>query len=317
MNDEAFLQIQVIELQRLLNSSKDNPILEMQLQERLADAEKELAAAIQRPGTLFPKETPISPRAAIFLRGGDVQGSEGISPSLAGNVLIQYENMFAEQAVHDERIAANSAGRQRRPRGASTPELLFTGTPRGSFGLEFVPRLQEDTSLLNVHAQSLVNVADTLAKIADSDPAIFDDTINQIPSCVLKPLTQFIKTLAQHNAELRFAFQDRTSQSISAERIDTIAGRLDREVRQDTVDIPGTFRGVTRDSGYFDLRIGADEVITGEVADQLTEEDLERIDKLTNKQCSAKLEKTTVSTIAGKEIIHYVLIDAVAKSMRE
>jgi hypothetical protein len=310
MNDEAFLQIQTIELQRLLNISSDDPVLAPQLQKRLANAEQELAAAKREPGTLIPKETPILPRAAVFLRGGGVQGSEGISPSLAGEVLTQYEKMFVAQALHDERIAANTAGRKRRPRGASTPELLFTGTPRGSFGLEFVPRLHEDPSLLNVHSQSLVHIAESLTKVAGSDQTTLNNVVSRIPSGVLKPLKQLLRALALHKAELRFAFQDRPSQSISATQIETIASYLDHDVNQETVEISGTFRGVARESGVFDLRVSEDKVITCEVDDNLTEDDLERIDALTNQEGVAHLERITVSTIAGIETVRYVLLDA-------
>jgi hypothetical protein len=310
MNDEAFLQIQAIELQRLLESSKDDPVLAPQLQKRLEAAEQELAKARREPGALIPKETPSLPRAAVFLRGGSVQGSEGISPSLAGDVLILYERMFIEQALHDERLAAKDAGRQRRPRGASAPKLLFTGTPRGSFGLEFVPRIHDDTSLIAVHAQSLVHIAESLTEVANSDQASLNDTIGKIPPRVLQPLKQFLKTLASHRAELRFAFQNRRSQSISAAQIDTAASYLDRDVRQETTNVTGTFRGVTLDSGFFDLRLSGDDFIRGEVADQLTEDDLDRIATLINRPCTATLEKTTVSTITGTETISYILLDA-------
>ena len=110
MNDETFLQVQAVELQRLLDKSADDPILKPQLRRRLDEVVRALQVTKQQPGTLLPKETPVLPRAAIFLRGGGVQDSEGIRPGLAGEALIQYEKMFTEQALHDERLAAKSAG---------------------------------------------------------------------------------------------------------------------------------------------------------------------------------------------------------------
>jgi hypothetical protein len=46
------------------------------------------------------------------------------------------------------------------------------------------------------------------------------------------------------------------------------------------------------------------------VADQLTEEDLEQIDRLTNQQCVADLQRTTVRKITGVETTSYVLLKA-------
>lgn len=310
MNDQTFLQIQVLELQHLLDISGDDPILAPQMRERLDDAKRELQAVKQQPGKLLPKEIPVLPRAAIFMRGGGVQNSEGIRPGLAGEALIQYEKMFTEQAIHDERIAAKSAGRHRRPRGSSTPGLLFTGTPRGSFGLEFVPQVTEGDSLLAVHADSLGNIAEALLQVAQSDATPLDEIVAKIPPRVLQPMKQFLSTLAQYGAELRLAFSDRPAQSLSVNQVKSAADRLDREVSQDVISISGVFRGVTHESGYFDLKTDDQGVITGVVADSLAEEDLNRLSGLMDRPCRAELQKTTVRRITGGETASYVLLDA-------
>jgi hypothetical protein len=309
MNNLTFLQIQTVELRRLLEDAKDDPIMVPQLRVRLDEAEKALDAISREQGCLLPTESPILPRAAVFLRGGGVQGSEGIRPSLAGEALIQYERMFVEQALHDERLAAKTAGRARRPRGATTPGLLFTGTPRGSFGLEFVPQMGEDDSLLAIHANSLVNVADALIRVAESSAMSLDEIVEGVPPRVLQPLKQFLRVLALNGAELRFAFPDRPSRSLSGSQIRAAADLLERDIHEETIVREGTFRGVTRESGYFDLLVG-EELITGTVADQLTEEDLEQIDRLTNQQCVADLQRTTVRKITGVETTSYVLLKA-------
>jgi len=311
MNDLTQLQIQTIELRRLLNRSEMDPILGPQLRSRLQDAEEKLHMVRQQMGTLLPRETPTLPRAAIFLRGGGVHNSEGIRPSLAGEALIQYEKMFTEQAIHDERLAAQNAGRQRRPRGVPKPGLLFVGTPRGSFGLEFAPQIGEDDSLLDVHAHSLENIADALTRVAASGEQSLDEIVSSIPSRVIQPLKQFLRILAQNGAELRLAFQDRPSRSLAASQIRAAADRLDREVEQTGVELKGRFRGLTLESGGFDL-MTEEGLVKGTVADELTEEDLERIHKLTNRQCVASLQKTIVRKIGGPETTSYVLLDASA-----
>lgn len=309
MNDLTFLKIQALELQRLLESVGDDPVAVPQLQERLADAERELRASQAQSENLFPRDIGELPRAALFLKGGGVQGSEGIRPGLAGEVLIQYEKMFIEQALHDEREAARKAGKQRRPREASYPGLLFTATHRGSFGLEFVPQTTEDGALLEIHASSLINVAEALERVAGNDAASLDEAIQPIPAPMLHPLKQFFKTLAQYDVELRLAFHDRPARSLTASQIQTAAVRLERDMTEETVEISGTFRGVTLESGHFDLKTESGEVITGTVADNLTEEDLERIDGLTNKRCQARLQKTMVRSLSGASRLTFVLLN--------
>lgn len=258
-------------------------------------------------GTLFPPVTPELPRAAIFFRGSAVVGSTGIRPTLAGEALVHYEKMFVEQAMHDERLAAKAAGRQRRQKGSAVPALLLTGTPRGSFGLEFTPQLQEDHALLEVHRSSLQNISEALLLAVESDNA--DTLIESIPAKVLQPLTRFFRTLANNKAELRLAMPGSRSRTVTAEQAMSTVERLERTIVQEEVEKTGTFRGLTRESGYFDLVLEGGVLLTGTVADAFTEEDLDRIDSLTNKKCIASLQETRI-TKAGKMTQSYILLNA-------
>jgi hypothetical protein len=304
MTSQVTLQIQMIELRQMLSNAGDDPILVPQLQERLADVENELKAVQHPDDNLFPIEVVDLPRTAIFLRGGGVNGETGIRPGLAGEALIQYERMFTAQAMFDERESARNAGKQRRPRGSAIPGLLFVGTPRGSFGFEFVPQATEDRNLLEIHARSLGAVADTLTTVAAGD---FD--LQRIPARSLQPLKLFFKTLSNYGAELRVAFGNRASRSLSVDDIKYASERLEREVTQDTVKIRGVVRGVTHESGYFDIKPDEGDVITGIVADTFSEEDMQRMDNLMDKPCVAELEKTTVNRIGGSAVTTYILLD--------
>jgi hypothetical protein len=310
MNNPQYLRSQAIELRQLLDDARDDPILEPQLRERLVEAERQLEQLEREPNMLFREEPIIPPRAAIFLRGPSVHDSGGIRPGLAGDALIQYERMFVEQALHDERAAARRAGRQRRPRGAQTPRLLFTGTPRGSFGLEFTPVVTDDANIAAIHEQSLHKVANVISLVASSEPERLVDIVKAIAPRVLQPLKQFLRTLSDNGAEVRFAFHDAPGLVIAIEDVARASESLERNVNQETITIHGVFRGATRDSGVFDLRGSDDEVITGTVVDELTEEDIERIDQLTNQSCIAEVQKTTVTGLGGASTLTYVLINA-------
>lgn len=310
MNDLTFLKIQALEMRRLLERAGDDPIAVPQLRERIKDAEQQIELLQARPKNSFPPDLDELPRAALILKGGGVQNSVGIRPALAAEVLIWYETMFVEQALHDEREAARQAGRQRRPHEADSPGLLFVGSHRGSCCFEFVPQPTGDEALLALYGQALVNVAEALLRVADNDAVSLDEAIRTIPAPMLSPLKQFLKTLARYGSELRLAFHDRPARSLTAAQIQTAAERLERDMTEEMVEISGIFRGVTLESGHFDLKTESGEVISGTVAEDLTEEDLLRLNGLTNKQCTVQLQKTTVQTLSGDARSTFVLLNA-------
>jgi hypothetical protein len=97
---------------------------------------------------------------------------------------------------------------------------------------------------------------------------------------------------------------------LTAGQIQKAAERLERDLTEETVEMNGTFRGVTHESGYFDLKTETGEVITGTVADDFSEDDLQRIDGLINKPCKARLRKTTIHSVSGVPRSTFVLLDA-------
>ncbi len=302
MTTAPFPAVRVAELRRLLLSAGDDPLLGPQLRDRLAEAERDLV-------TLPPSATsPV--RAAVFFRGPAVSGSEGIRPSLAGEALIQFEKMFSEQALHDERKVAREQGFSRRPRKSPQPTLLFTSTPRGSFGLEFTPVLPDEPSLRELHERSLLGVAEQLADAALGDSGRPAAGIESVPPAVLKPMKQFLKALSQNGADLRLVVGGRRWQRFTAEQVKEAFERLNKEVSQEEVTYPGTFQGVTLKTGVFDFLKGDVALITGTASDELSEDDLLRIHALTNTQCLVTLQMTTVRTPASLPKITYTLLDA-------
>jgi hypothetical protein len=168
----------------------------------------------------------------------------------------------------------------------------------------------EGGTLLGIHAKSLRNVAEAIASVAESTSESLEQTISRIPPRVLPPLQKFLTALVNYGAELRLAFPDLPARSLPAGQLKTASELLEREVKQEVIDVPGVFRGVTRESGVFDLKTQGGEIITGTVADDLGEEDLERIDRLTNHDCVASVQKTTVSRVTGPTTPTYILLDA-------
>jgi hypothetical protein len=301
MNSQASVKLQLLELKRMLERAMGDPILEPQLRNRIHDAEDELASTASEP------IRPAAPRTAIFLKGGGVIGSQGIRPSLAGESLIQYEKMFIEQALHDEREAARASGLSRRPKGSLTPGLLFVGTPRGSFGLEFTPAPSSDKSLDEIHVRSLENIANAITSVTNETVVKWEEPI---PPSVLRPLRLFLKTLAQNGAELRMSFDNRAPQSFPAAEINRAFERLEREVKQEEREIQGEFRGLTLETGMFDIRPDGGHVVSGRVADGLDDDQLEDIYNLLNERCVFKVIETTVIKAGIASPPTYTLLSA-------
>ncbi len=306
MMDKAFARIQVAELTTLLEEVGDDPVMGPQFRERLEEAEQFLRQAEELKS---PPEHPPFPRTAMFLRGDGVQGTDGIRPGLAGEILIQYEKMFVEQALRSERAIAQDSGRSRRPKGATAPGLLFTGTPRGSFGLVFVPLAPADSTLRDVYIQSLNSVTDSLIRVASGASAFVDATSDGIQSPVLRPMRQLLKTLAKYGTGLRMAFDDRPPQSVSSDQIAKAVEQLERDVSEEQIEVVGEFRGVTLLTGHFDFMTSDSKPISGIVTEQLALEGLDRIHALTNRPCKAVLWKTTFRSIQGAQRISYLLIE--------
>ena len=310
MNEYEFNKLQTIELSHLLEEIGDDPFLAPQFRERLAQAEAKLRS------THPPSNVPM-PRMAMFLRGGGVdEASHAVRPSLAADVLTQYEKMYTEQAIYNEREIAQNSGKTRRPKGSVTPKLWFTGTPHGSFGLEFVPEQTDDPALAQAHTDAITKVTDSLLEITTSDEASADRALMNVIPPVIAPLRHLLRSLSTHGAELRLSIHGRASRSVSTEQISTAVKLLDREVVEEEVVLHGTFRGVTLQSGYFDFLTVEGSTITGRVATDMPPEFLSDALKLTDLPSEAIVLKTTVKPITGQERVDYVLRKARAQSGR-
>lgn len=307
MNDLEFLQQQASQLRGLLESVGNDPILAPQLRQKMAGIESKIQE-LGRPTGTIPFPEPVIPRFAIFLKGPGVQDSLGIRPQLAGDALIQYERMFEEQAIHDERRVARDHGRERRHRGSSTPSLLFVGTPRGSFGLELTPQ-SRDFELIEVHANSLRTIADAISQVASDDTDSIDRALTKVARRVLPAMKSFFSALSKHGAEMRLAFSDAEPRTITAQQIQLAAERLNQEVSESDVTLAGIFRGLTFDTLTFDFNSDERGAITGTADDALDDDDLTRILGLTNQRCTIKLTQRIVRHADGRSQSTYMMLD--------
>lgn len=311
MKDWTFLTRQKTQLTQLLEEAADNPILALQLKDRIDGIEGQLNDITQSRGDMFPEVLEM-PRAAIFLRGeGGISDEKGIRLSLAGRVLVQYERMFTQMALYEEKKIAKESGRMRRRRGTPEPHLLLTGTPRGSFGFEFVPEHDQDAEMVTIHGQSLKSLADTIIRLGTETPDNLGLLLEEIPQKVFHPLKKFLEELSRFNVEIRFAFSDKESKTLTGDQIRQASDWLEKDVKDEEITVEGVFRGLTYDSYFFDLKTESEGEITGGTLDEtLTEEQITQIANLTNKRCKATLLKTTIFHMNVQQPPKYVLLEA-------
>jgi len=305
MVDPVFNIAHLAELERLSEVSKNDPVLGPQSRSRLERAKaKALAEAAQTEaqGSLLPQ--PQAFRAAFFLDGESVAGTTGIDCMLAGQALTYYTKMFAEEARMRERVAAEAAGRVRRPRGSGEPILMLTATPRGSFGFEVTPRTS-DNALVQMHGAVIQSVIDTIVAVGDEGDGPIVGVYNER---LLPHLKQFFRTLAKHHVSIRFATTTGYHRRLEAGRVTAAAERLSREVVERNIQVPGVFRGLTLETGRFDFRTDTNELISGEVSGDLDADELDRIYALKDQPCVAVLHQTRIIHVE-KTTTKYLLHD--------
>lgn len=117
--------------------------------------------------------------------------------------------------------------------------------PRGSFGLEFVPQVSDDASLLASSTRAIETISETLTKVAGEDEPAAEAAMAALLSAVLEPMRLFMKVLAKHGAELRIAYGTQRSATITSRQVGAAFDRLDREVNETEVVMQGKFRGMT------------------------------------------------------------------------
>ena len=293
----SFDRAHLAELERLAERSKNDPVLGPQDRARLENFQSRQAAGDEERG-IVP-----ATRVALFLSGEAVRGAAGIDAGLAAQALAQYSKMFREQATIAEREAVEG---QRRPKGSVKPELLFTGTPRGSFGFAFAPGTT-DSKLVGFHNDAIDSLTKIIADVA-ADPQQTAD--KKIPSAILPHLKLFFQALSSRGVSLRLAGANGFRKTFAVEQIKATAEQLDREVESETIALLGTFRGLTLDTRQFDVLTEDEEQISGTVDSELPLAELKRISGFLDQTCTFTFEKTIIKHIGHRPVTEYLLLHA-------
>lgn len=281
-----FLNTQILEMDRLMESSASDPFMAEALRLRRESLTEELQEA--------PLESQ-NPRTVLFFAGPPVHGSRGIDAKFAADVLGPFLEMVKTQYSAQKHGRVGTRGPRR---DESEARLMLTGLPRGSFGLELSQPQAEDFIATEQLSDVLVRLTEVIASAGETDER-FAVSMDKLSPRVLPRLKDFLNVVASNKAYLGLESGELKVQ-LPADRVLAAFERVgaaetsDREIEMD-----GVFRGATLDSWRFDFRRDDDAVIAGRLADDLDDDAVDEMIPLTNKRCQARLREVTITTRDG------------------
>lgn len=290
IEDRDFLKGQAVEIDRLIALSGSHPLNGPQLLSRRAEIEAELSRGFENLSA--------TPSVRIYFTGKPVIGSEGIDAKFAAeSIRIAQEMVSSQYAVNKH----GQVGQRGVARDESEAKLLLTGLPRGSFGLELSKPHMNDFVAANQLQSALDQITHLIDASGESDAA-FDNAIEGVPWRVIDRLKDFLTTAAKHGAGIRITTPKKET-ILREPAVETAAKRVGATSHQEgVVEILGVFRGARLETWQFDFAPKDAPVISGRIADDITENDVIQWDKnWINKPAFWTFGWSRVRTLSGKE----------------
>jgi hypothetical protein len=296
-SDREFIQRQVIEAGHLAQLHGEGSFMAHAWQLRKASLEKELSDV---------RESIPAPRTVLFFAGGDaVLGSRGIDAAFVADILKPFQEMVKSQFAT---LRHGRIGRRGPRKNEDEARLFLTGLPRGSFGLELSQPLVEDW----VQAQQLSNTLNRLTRAVEAagkSDEDFANAIEEISPRVLPRLQEFLDVASKHGASMRIESGDLRC----ALSVEQVAQAKARAATTSTNSVPivrrGTFRGATLDTWRFDFKPDDGPGFSGQIGDELSEDQVADMNRHTNAACEAKLIQTTITPPSGIVRVKFELVD--------
>jgi hypothetical protein len=285
-NNKKFLRTQLIEMDRLAESSADDPLMSHAILRRRESLEKEMAEA--------QADSP-KPRAVLFFAGPPVYGGLGIDAQFAAAALSPFLEMVKTQYSAQKHGGVGARGPRK---GESEARLLLTGLPRGSFGLELSQLHPEDFVAAEQLSQALVRLTDVIASAGDNDER-FALSLDYVSPRVLPRLQEFLGVIASAHAYLGLESGELKIE-LPASRVQAALERVGSAKTEEIIDdVPGIFRGATLDSWRFDFRLTDGTFISGRIADEVDEGTVQLMIARTMLESVAKLRVIAITTSDG------------------
>lgn len=292
---KSFLRNQIIEMDRLAESSGDDPLMAFAIESRRKSLVEKLDAAPPEPST---------PRAVLFFAGPPVFGSKGIDAKFAAAALEPFLEMVKTQYSAQKHGSVGARGRRR---GEAEARLFLTGLPRGSFGLELSQPEPEDPGSAEELSRALVRLTDVIYSAGENDER-FALSLDNVSPRVLPRLTEFLGVVNAAQANLGMESGDLKIE-LPPERVARAFERLESARTEDSRrEETGIFRGATLDSWEFNFRLTDGTPISGRLCGEVDEGTAQAMMELTGKDCVADLHITEITTRDGATRRRYELL---------
>jgi len=185
--------------------------------------------------------------------------------------------------------------------------LMITGLPRGSFGIELTQPDPETFFSSQICTSSLSRVISLIEAAAKSDEA-FDAEVGKVTPKVLPHLKVFLKAIADERAGVRLVAGDLEVVVENEKAYEAFERVSQVEEAAEEITVDGFFRGGTIDSGRFDFLTKTNEQISGTFGEDVTEEQITKMDHQTNQPCVGIFRIVTITPPGGKPRKRYVLL---------
>lgn len=266
------LKSDIASVKALLDRIKGrDPLGEISLAARLRLLEDQLRAVEQAPVTRA--------NVALVFDGEPVRGSSAIDADFAGQALQDYQELITRQV-------ASVAGAGLGARGPIPQQLKqqsrlnITALVHGSFGFMLEENDGGQQALLESPTHAAVrSVTDLLQGVAAADERWFEGHLPDLDVRLFASLRTFVSTLYKAGSTLKVSEEERDLRLTPAdvERAYERISQVDVEEVEETVE--GELLGLVPIARRFEFRAANGEVISGRVAESLSADYLERLER--------------------------------------
>lgn len=302
------LRSDIASVQALLARARGrDPLGEISLQARLRGLEGQLRSLEQ--------ETATRAHVALVFDGRPVRGSSSIDADFAGQALQDYQELVTRQvaAVSAEGLGARGpvpAQIKRQSR------MNITALVHGSFGFMLEENDEGQPSMLETATHAAVHsVTDLLQGVAAPDEGWFEGHLPELDARLFASLKGFITTLHRAGSTLKLSEEDRDLRlaPVDVERAYLRMSQVD--VDEDDATVEGELLGIVPIARRFEFRTTEGELISGRVAQSLSADYLERLEReelIAGKGWRALIRTKTVTRPDGRHSsVTHVLADLI------
>ncbi len=294
---KEMLMADILGLREIVEMMPDDPIAGPLMQSRIVSLEEEMRRIEEKP--------QITPETELFFGPGPALGSMGLDAKFASRVLNSFQDIVSNQFAAVHHGALRRTGRRR---GENDSRLYLTALPRGSFGLQLSQPQPEDFVSAEQVAKVMEDVTDLVAAAAEDDSA-FETTLQRFHPRVLTPLRAFLDTLNNAKSDCQMISGMKRA-VLTKEKVESAFARVSAaQTDSGELDLQGIFDGVLLQSGKFEFEPQGQSLISGWIAEDVTEEQAEAWGALTGKPSKAKVQVTTVTTPNGQKRLAYELLE--------